>query len=1200
MQLICSKLKLKIMHSEYLLSRPLPPPVRAAVAACLLFVFIAAGFPAVAATGGSIAGVVQDDSGAVMTDVTLVARNSATGVEQRTVTNAAGFYAFPILLSGRYELRIEQPGFKPYLQTGIEVTSDAALKIDVRLTVGTHTETILVTDSLTQVETANTHMGDLISGSKMTGIPVNGRSFTDLLALQPGVTPISTKQPNAVVMSGCATAPPSGDLNPGDMSVSGQRETANGFIVNGSSVQEDFNMFAAVIPNLDAIQEFRVLTSSFDAEYGNFSGGQVVVTTKSGVNQLHGSAFEFLRNTNLSARNYFAPARAKYDRNQAGGTLGGPIRKDRAFFFVDYQGTRMTRGVDTGLIPVPSAANRTGDFSDIASSLTGTVSGQFWADRLSQRLGYQVKQGQPYYFSGCSSTAQCVLPNASIPQRAWSTPAKNLLQYIPTPNQGARMFTTSAYDQVLRDDKGAARADINTRWGALSGYYFADDYTFDNPYPTAQAGANVPGFNAMSLGRAQMATLGLTTTLGATAVNELRLSYMRTANNVGQPVGGVGPSLVSQGFVDANGNPGIVPLAPEIEGIENIAFNDFTIGVNITGVVQANNTYQITNNFSKVAGRHLLKFGANVHLNQINIAPNATYNGTFMFQGTETGSDFADYLLGIASVYAQGDSKHFYPRNHYIGLYGQDRWQLLPSLTLNYGVRWDVLPPWSEKYNQLQTAVLGQQSVVYPGAPRGIVFPGDPGIPSTLAPTRYNNFAPRVGLAWSPSSDGGFLGKLLGGQQKTSIRAGYGMYYTAIEGLSAGIMSANPPYGMDFDSFGPPLFETPFVIAATGEDIGQRFPSPIATPGASPSNPNTSVDWSMYLPIAHMPGYHNQNVTPYTQSYMFSIQREFGRNTTLSASYVGAQAHHLLVLVSANPGDPGLCMSLSRPEDVMPGTATCGPFGQNNTYYARDGRVIQGTRGPFSSDFAGFSYQKTMGNSSYNSLETSLRHSSSRLEFLLGYTYGKSLDQSSSLAEAVNPLNPKLSRGLSAFDLRHNFVASYHWRVPAERLFRRNNRWTSGWSLSGITRISSGLPVTLFNNNDTSLLGTIPNGINSDGVDTPNYTPGNLAVNTDPRNGSPAFNTSLFGMPAMGTLGTAARRFFYGPGMANVDLALLKSVRLTESQAVDLRFEAFNVFNHAQFFGAAAVNGNVGSPGFGQIVSAMSPRVVQLAVKYSF
>lgn len=1135
-----------------------------------------------------------------MPAVVVTATNTATSVVSRTESTNAGFYGFPLLPSGTYDIAVERDGFAPFTQKAVRIVSDEALRLDIHLHVAANSDTLIVAEEVNQVETANTQMGDLIASSKMTAIPVNGRSYTDLLAIQPGVTPVSSKQPNAVMMSGCASAPPSGDLNPGDLSVSGQRETANGFAVNGSSVQETFNMFAAVVPNLDSIQEFRVLTSNFDAEYGNFSGGQIVVTTKSGSNALHGSAFEFQRNTKLAARNFFAPERAKYDRSQFGGTIGGALRKDRVFYFADYQGTRMTRGVDTGLISVPSLKNREGDFSDRTSMLNGTVNGQAWADRLSQRLGYTVTPGEPYYTPGCTSTLQCVLPNAQIPKRAWSTPASNLLGFIPTPNHGSSLFSTSAYDQTLRDDKGALRADVNTRWGLLSAYYFADDYTNDNPYPTNQGGANVPGFNAVSLGRAQLATVGLTSTFGPTAINELRLAYMRTANNIGQPVGGVGPSLASQGFVDGKGNPSIVALAPEIEGIENIAFNDFTIGVNVTGVVQANNTYQISDNFSKIVGRHMVKFGANVHFDQINIAPNATYNGTFMFQGTETGSDFADYLLGIASVYAQGDSKHFYPRNKYAGLYVQDRWQVHPSLTLNYGLRWDMLPPWSEKFNQLQSAVLGQQSVVYPGAPKGMVFPGDPGIPSTLAPTRYANFAPRLGLAWTPSFDNGLLGRIFGTSKKTSIRAGWGMYYTAIEGLSAGIMSANPPYGMDFDSFGPPLFENPFVIAATGENIGQRFPSAIATPGASASKPNSSVDWSNYLPIAHMPAYSNQNVTPYTESYMFSIQHELTRDTMVSLSYVGSQSHHLLALISANPGNPGLCMSLSRPEDVMPGTATCGPFGENNTYYAKNGQVYQGTRGPFPSDFAGFTFQKTIGNSNYNAFEASLRHSGSQVEFLLGYTYGKSIDQSSSLSEGINPLNGRLSRAPSSFDLRHNVVASYQWNLPFSQLTGRRNQWMEGWALSGISRFSTGLPVTLFNNNDTSLLGTIPNGINSDGLDTPNVALGNLAVNRDPRNGTSAFNTALFSLPAMGTLGTAARRFFYGPGMINFDTALLKTVRLTDTRAIHLRFEAFNLFNHAQFFGAASVNGNVTSPSFGQIIAANSPRVIQLGARFSF
>jgi hypothetical protein len=709
----------------------------------------------------------------------------------------------------------------------------------------------------------------------------------------------------------------------------------------------------------------------------------------------------------------------------------------------------------------------------------------------------------------------------------------------------------------------------------------------DNPYPTGQGGANVPGFNAISLGRAQLATIGLTSTLSPTSINELRFGYMRTANHVGQPVGGVGPTLASQGFVNSAGKPAIVALSPQIEGVENVAFNDFTIGVDTTGVMQANNTYQWSDTFSKVAGRHIVKFGASVHYDQVNINPDAIYNGSFLFQGTETGSDFADFLLGIASSYAQGDSHSFYLRDKYAGLYGQDSWQLRPNLTLNYGLRWDLLPPWREKYKQMQTLVPGQQSVVYPGAPAGLVFPGDPGIPDTLAPTRYTDFAPRIGVVWSPAT-------------KTSIRAGYGLFYTAFEGLSAGIMSANPPYGYDYTSFAPPLFATPFITAASGEDIGQRFPEPIPAFGASAKNPNTSVDWSQYLPITGVPSFFHQNVTPYSESYTLSIQRELAPDTVLSASYVGTEAHHLLVLISANPGDPALCLSLRQPEDVMLGTATCGPFGESGTYVTRSGQTIQGTRGPFNSQFAAVTYQKTIGNSNYNALDVSLRHASPSLELLVGYTYSKSLDQSSSLADAVNPLNPRLSKALSAFDMRHNFVASYNWKLPVPKLLHRPYQWAEGWSLSGITRFSTGFPVTLFNNNDTSLLGTIPNGINNNGVDTPNYMPGDLDVNTNPRNGKPAFNTALFSLPDLGYVGTAARRSFYGPGIANFDAAVHKNVRLSESRSLEFRFEAFNVFNHAQFYGAAAVNGNITSGSFGQVVSAASPRLIQMAAKFSF
>jgi hypothetical protein len=454
-------------------------------------------------------------------------------------------------------------------------------------------------------------------------------------------------------------------------------------------------------------------------------------------------------------------------------------------------------------------------------------------------------------------------------------------------------------------------------------------------------------------------------------------------------------------------------------------------------------------------------------------------------------------------------------------------------------------------------------------------------------------------LAYSPNFQNGWLGKLLGGAGKTSLRAGYGMFYTAFEGLSASIMSANPPYGYDYNSSTSPFFAAPFVAAATGQSLGQPFPSPIAAYGASARNPNTTVDWSKYEPITGVPSFFLRNVSPYSETYSASLQRELAPNTVFSLSYVGSEAHHLLVLMSANPGNPALCMSVSQPDEVMPGTPTCGPFSEGGIFTRSNGQTVQ-VRGPFSAQFDAVTYQKTIANSSYQALEVSLRHNSRSLEVMGAYTYSKSLDDSSSLADPVNPLYPGLSKGLSAFDMRHNFVASYSYVLPTERLWRRRNRWTEGWSLSGITRFSSGLPVTLYNNNDTSLLGTIPNGINNNGVDTPNFTPGNLAVNTNPRTGKPAFNASLFSLSALGTLGTAARRFFYGPGIDNFDLALLKDLRFTESKMLQFRLEAFNAFNHAQFYGAAAVNGNISSAAFGRVVGAASPRLLQMAAKFYF
>lgn len=534
-------------------------------------------------------------------------------------------------------------------------------------------------------------------------------------------------------------------------------------------------------------------------------------------------------------------------------------------------------------------------------------------------------------------------------------------------------------------------------------------------------------------------------------------------------------------------------------------------------------------------------------------------------------------------------------------MYSQDSWRVTRSLTLNYGLRWDRIEPWYEKYNQIATFIPGQQSVVFPGAPAGILYPTDSGVPRTLGAPGNRDFAPRIGLAYSPYSSGdGILSKILGGPGKTSIRASYGMFYTAIEALTIGVMSANAPYGTTYTSPAPPLFSTPFVTAANGQNLGQAFPVTLAPLNSSASHPDTTVDWSQFEPITGLPNYLTTNHIPYTEEYMLSLERGFGANTVLSVNYVGTQGHRLLVITESNPGDPALCLTLSNPANLAPGQSTCGPFGEDSTYISSSGQTFQGTRGPLGSNFGSNASQTTIGNSNYNSLQVTLRHTSRSLTVLGGYTFSKSQDQSSNLGEAVNPTNPSLSKALSAFDVKHNFVVSYNYLLPFERLFRVANRLTSGWELSGITHFSSGLPVTLVNFGDNSLLGSEPNGINNFGVDEPDYNGASLAINQNPRNGKSYFNSAAFSENVLGTPGTARRRFFYGPGMDNYDMALLKNVRLTEVKSLQFRIEAFNIFNHAQFFGAQSVDGNIDSSTFGNVIAAAPPRLVQFGAKFFF
>ena len=1154
---------------------------------------------AFASSGGSISGTVRDASGGLIPDATVLVRELSTNQVYTVHADQHGYYKVPVLPVGHYSLTISAQGFADYSRTGIVLNTDDALSFDAPLQIASQSTTVTVTDAPAHLDPDNTQLGEVISGRQLLAVPLDGRSFTDLLSLQAGVAPQTSITSQTVQDVGATALSPSGTLNPGTISINGQREFANAFVVNGADVEEDVNSGTAIVPNLDSIDEFRILISNFDAQYGGYSGGQIKVITKSGSNTLHGSAFEFLRNTDLDARNYFSPSRGEFQQNQYGGTFGGPLRKDKLFFFADYQGTRQVMGVDTGQIPVPSTADRSGNLIDMEQSLTGTVSGPYFASLLSQELGHTVVAGESYFVPGCTTSAQCVLPNAVIPQSAFALPAQHLLQYIPLPNQGLDTFSTSAEKQDLGDNKGAFRLDYDSRFGRLSAYYFLDNYNLNNPYPVAQSGASVPGFNALNTGRAQLATLSLTTPLNENTVNEAHVSYLRDVNDLGQPVGGLGVSLQSQGFVDASRAPTIEALAPNHVGVENVIFNNFSIGTAANELRQVNNIAQFTDDVSRVQHGHTLQAGFNVHHDEVDGYPIAGFNGNFQFTGSETGSDFADFLLGVPTAFNQSQLNPFYGRDNYYGAYAQDSWHVSESLRLNYGIRFDHIAPWSEEHNEISTFRAGAQSLVFPGAPAGILYPGDPGVPSSLSPAG-NEFSPRLGVSYTPHGATGLTNRLLG-DGKTVFRAGFGSYFTAFEATTLGVLAANAPYGITYTSPLPPLFQNPFITASTGQDLGQPFPVQLAPTGASRSNPNTNINWAQFEPISGIPGFSSTNRVPYVEEYTASIERELTPALTVSLTYTGNVGHRLLVIQEANPGNPALCLSL-------PG---CGPGGENGVYTAPDGAVVNGTRGPLGPNFGSDANQTTIGHSAYNAGEINVRYTSRRLELIGAYTYSKSLDDSSNVGEEVNPYDPSVSYALSAFDIRHNFVVSYNYELPFDQLLHNHDRLTTGWRLSGITHISSGFPITLTNNSDDSLYGTLDNGINNFYVDLPDATGQPLNLNHNPRNNNGVyFNPGALafqynpGNPALpqmlGTPGDVKRRYFYGPGEANFDTALQKSIPVREGKALELRFEAFNVFNHTQFFGPASVNGMLGASNFGSVVSAAPPRICQAAARFSF
>ena len=1143
---------------------------------------------------GSILGYVRDPSGAVLPNATVTAIQTATGYSRTVVSDASGQYSMLALPPGRYRLTASVPSFQQGVIDNIDLNVNDALHFDFALRVGNVSESVSVDANALQVQTVATSTGTTIESPQILAMPLNGRSYLDLLTLQAGVSPVNTN-------GGYNDRGPASGLysSSGNVSTDGQPEYANAFLVNGAEVNETRNMGAGLIPNADSIAEFRLLTNSFSAEYGKFTGSVMNTVTKSGTNRFHGTLFEFYRNQGMDATSYFDTSKAELKRHQFGGVFGGPIVKDRLFFFTDIQQTRQVAGASTGVLDVLSADERNGIFPD--SLLANAVQGDAWAATLSARGGTPVVAGVTTYNQlGTPVTTTILDPNTGSPI---SVPGHDIsgfidpvtaltLSQIPAANLPVNQYSDSSHGGKLVDTNLAQRIDfVNHMTGDWSFYYHYDDATAVQPvYQQAYMGiTNVPGYPATVPSRNQLFSMSNTKTFGNSAVNVVRLQFFRTAVRTAQPAAS---STISgydvYGFNTDPTTGGLIntgtPAYPS--SLPMLLFNSFAVGNNWLNLYQPNSTYGIGDTFSKTIGTHSFSFGGDYRYYQLNARNECGPNGYFQFTGNETGGDVSDYYIGAPTAFVQCSVQLLDNRTRYGALFAADTWKVTHNLTLNLGLRWDVARPWSDNFGRLTTPVPGVQSTKFPDSPAGNLVPGDPGVPSTISPTQYNNFGPRIGIAYAPS--GGIWG-----ENKTSIRAAYGVYYLgAADKGNFGIIG-DAPWGLYWASPQPTDFASPYITRATGVSQGQHFPFTFP----SGNGPFPNFKFGSLMPL-YVPGYYNKNKTQMAEHYNLSIQRQLDKSTVLTVSYVGTQGHHIERGVDILYGDAALCQSL----------AGCGPGGEGGVY-TQGGQNFYGTftglidnqtisqgytnsaGGPVVA-FASATWLQNSGNSNYNSLQVSAERRARDLTFLASYTYSHSLDD---VSAKFDPRDPQRAYGPSSFDLRHNLVLSYNWDLPFAHLLG-SRRITTGWHVTGISRFYTGTPVSVKSGGDFALTNI--------GLDYPTQI-GAIQTLDPHKAGHTFFNSSAFasglscGYEVCGVTGSAKQFLISGPGWVSTDLGVEKDTKITESMAFNMRFEMFNVFNHTNFLPSGVV-GNANSSQFGQATTAAPGRIGQISAKFIF
>jgi Carboxypeptidase regulatory-like domain len=911
-------------------------------------------------TSGRIVGRISDPSGAVLANVKITLTNQATGVSRDTLSNSTGDYVLVEVVPGVYTVQFELTGFKKDVHKNITVEVNQVVTLNAVMQVGGEQETVEVTSEAPQVDTTSTQLGAVVNDRSVNQLPLNTRDTYQFLQLQPGVQ--SQLGSSGSLFYGSDEA--------GSVSVNGGRSRANNFSVNGGDANDQFVNLPTVQPSPDSIEEFRVITNTFDAEYGRNSGAVVNVITKSGTNKIHGDIYEYFRNKVLNAQGYFNTVKPQFNQNQFGGTLGGPIKKDRTFFFLSYEGRRIRQGESGPFVTVPTSAERSGDFSSVTSISAPTadspnaISDQFVADALNGRPGCTAA------ITGLGGTTPAagvawnsVFPTSVIPAPCQDPVAVSLLNsYIPQANvatggilNGYQSVPSGADNQ----DQFTIRLDhkINARQSFTAYYYYTDDANttpFDN---FEAAGANVPGFGSAVDSRYQQVNLSHTWTVSNSVVNEARFTYMREGQlgfQIPQHTGAVTDSCTGAaaafcftGLSDssainalasdpATGDPkfGVTPgLSASRTGVPFIAISGGpVIGNNAEGQLpQVGNSFQWSDNLTWVKGNHTMKFGLDLRRQRFDQTLYYNVNGQMTFDGSgsdamlmDDGNNYGSYLLGLVDSFGQGGAQVENVRSTSVYPFAEDSWKIKPNLTLNYGLRWELDTPLTDIGGHVQTFRPGQNTTVYPcdpnvtplsECPTGLVVPGDKGVPAGMTQTYYKAFAPRIGIAYSPGTSG-----------KTSFRAGWGMFYNPMEQLVLEQFSAEPPFGGSTFLYNT-FLNTPYV----GLD-GTVNPNPFN----GILNPVKGQDpgWANFRPILLFGEFQPHMRTQYSDQYNFTVQQQLAKDLLLQVGYVGSQGHRLLASRDLNPGNPQTCLDLQAMSNATgDGGLSCGPFDADNAYF---------------------------------------------------------------------------------------------------------------------------------------------------------------------------------------------------------------------------------------------------------------------------